>query len=234
MPLGRGPSRARLAFPPRTAFAVSTSTIDQTHWDHHLADEIDAAYLYRKLADVEPDPKRRNLFERLAEVEDRHVQQWRRLFEEHNRAIPESRISRKTKLLAWIARKFGPKTVLPWILAEEGREVQAYLRLAKGAGEASTREAASSIAAESADHARELAGVIGRGAEPWHAGATGGYLRSVVYGFNDGLTANFGLVATIIGANAHSHYVIIAGLAGMVADAALDGFQRVPRRQERG
>ena len=27
-----------------------------------------------------------------------------------------------------------------------------------------------------------------------------GYLRSVVYGFSDGLTANFGLVAGVIGA----------------------------------
>lgn len=199
--------------------AVSTSTFDQEHWDHHLADEIDAAYLYRQLADVEPDPKRKGLFERLAEVEDRHVRQWKRLFEEHGRPVPKERISLKTKLLAWTARKFGPGTVLPWILAEEGREVQAYLRLAKGADETSTREAASAIAAESADHARELAGVIGRRAEPWHSGSTGGYLRSVVYGFNDGLTANFGLVAGVIGARAEPHYVLIAGLAGMAADA---------------
>lgn len=197
----------------------TSSTIDQTHWDHHLADEIDAAYLYRKLAAAEPDAKRRDLFERLAEVEDRHVQQWKKLFEEHNRPIPQSRISKKTRLLAWVARRFGPKSVLPWILAEEGREVLSYLRLAKGAEESSTRDAASMIAAESADHARELASVIGRGAEPWHAGTTGGYLRSIVYGFNDGLTANFGLVAGVIGANAEIHHVIIAGMAGMVADA---------------
>ena len=38
-----------------------------------------------------------------------------------------------------------------------------------------------------------------------------GYLRSVVYGFNDGLTANFGLVAGIIGASVAPHVVIITG-----------------------
>jgi VIT1/CCC1 family predicted Fe2+/Mn2+ transporter len=43
-----------------------------------------------------------------------------------------------------------------------------------------------------------------------------------VYGFNDGLTANFGLVAGMIGAqgaNLGSHAVLVAGVAGMVADA---------------
>jgi VIT1/CCC1 family predicted Fe2+/Mn2+ transporter len=45
----------------------------------------------------------------------------------------------------------------------------------------------------------------------------------VVYGFNDGLTANFGLVAGMIGAQASfghaSNAVLVAGVAGMVADA---------------
>jgi VIT1/CCC1 family predicted Fe2+/Mn2+ transporter len=45
----------------------------------------------------------------------------------------------------------------------------------------------------------------------------------VVYGFNDGLTANFGLVAGMIGAQGSlemaSHTVVVAGLAGMMADA---------------
>jgi VIT1/CCC1 family predicted Fe2+/Mn2+ transporter len=40
-----------------------------------------------------------------------------------------------------------------------------------------------------------------------------------VYGFNDGLTANFGLVAGVIGANVHPEVVIITGVAGAIADA---------------
>jgi len=50
-------------------------------------------------------------------------------------------------------------------------------------------------------------------------GGSGGYLRSVVYGFNDGLTANFGLVAGVIGADVAPHIVIISGVAGAIADA---------------
>ena len=42
-----------------------------------------------------------------------------------------------------------------------------------------------------------------------------------MYGFNDGLTANFGLVAGVLGATgtAQYHAVIVAGVAGLIADA---------------
>ena len=81
------------------------------------------------------------------------------------------------------------------------------------------RRSAAVIAADSAVHARELATALGRDAEPWHTSGSGGYLRSVVYGFNDGLTANFGLVAGVIGASVDPHIVIITGVAGAFADA---------------
>src|SRR5205085_11889800 len=52
-----------------------------------------------------------------------------------------------------------------------------------------------------------------------HVGGAGGLLRSIVYGFNDGLTANFGLVAGVVGASMQPHVVIITGVAGAIADA---------------
>lgn len=188
-------------------------------WDEHYRDERDAAFLYRALAAAEPDVTRRALFERLASVEDRHVQRWQELFREHGRPLPDHRVSWKTQALGWLARRLGPALVLPLVLAEEGREVQAYLRLARGAGHGRTKEAAVGIASDSAAHARELAELLGRPGEPWHTGGAGGYLRSVVYGFNDGLTANFGLVAGVVGASVAPHIVILTGLAGAVADA---------------
>jgi VIT1/CCC1 family predicted Fe2+/Mn2+ transporter len=60
---------------------------------------------------------------------------------------------------------------------------------------------------------------MGREGEPWHATAGSGYLRSVVYGFNDGLTANFGLVAGVIGASVEPRILIVTGVAGALADA---------------
>ena len=188
-------------------------------WDEHYADERDAAFLYRELARYEKNAERRDLFERLAAVEDRHAQRWEELFKGAGRPVPAHSTSLRTRVLAWMARRFGNAAVLPMMLAEEGREVQAYLGLARESTHKPMHQAAIAIAADSAVHARELSEVMGREGEPWHSAGAGGVLRSVVYGFNDGLTANFGLVAGIIGANVGPSIVIITGVAGALADA---------------
>ena len=188
-------------------------------WDEHYADEKDAAWLYRQLAAAETNGERRDLFNRLAIVEDRHTTRWEELFRDAGRPLPPHAVGRRTRWLAWIARKLGPGAVLPLVLAEEGREVQAYLGLARSSGHGSTHKAALDIAADSAVHARELSEVMGREGEPWHVGGAGGLLRSIVYGFNDGLTANFGLVAGVVGADLGGHVVVVTGIAGAMADA---------------
>lgn len=175
--------------------------------------------MYRALAAIESNGERRQLFERLAHVEDRHVQRWEELFRENGRRLPEYKTALRTRVLAWAARRFGPSLILPLMLAEEGREVQSYLGLARQSTDRQTHAAAVDIASDSAMHARELSAIMGRDGEPWHVGASGGYLRSVVYGFNDGLTANFGLVAGVIGASVAPHVVVISGIAGAIADA---------------
>jgi VIT1/CCC1 family predicted Fe2+/Mn2+ transporter len=108
------------------------------------------------------------------------------------------------------------------LLAEEGREVKGYLdmhrRTARGAPGATE---SLTLARESAEHASTLNRISGKSGEPWHRTESGGFLRNVVYGFNDGLTANFGLVAGVIGASSQTahHTVIVAGVAGLIADA---------------
>src|SRR5204863_9883193 len=129
-----------------------------------------------------------------------------------------------TRLLASLGRLFGPGFLLPMLLAEEGREVKGYLdmhrRTARGAPGA---DESLTLARESAEHAATLNSISGKTGEPWHRTESGGFLRNVVYGFNDGLTANFGLVAGVIGASAinaaDQHHVIVAGVAGLIADA---------------
>jgi VIT1/CCC1 family predicted Fe2+/Mn2+ transporter len=109
------------------------------------------------------------------------------------------------------------------LLEEEGREVKGYLNLYRGEPEGAAGPTALRLAKESKEHAETLARISGSESEPWHKTGAGGFLRNVVYGFNDGLTANFGLVAGMIGAQGHlataEHAVVVAGLAGMVADA---------------
>ena len=199
-----------------------TQTPDLHTFEHHWQDEADAAYLYRLLSVAEPDAKKKDLYRRLAEVEDRHVEVWGRLLRQHNREPGPFRPSARTRLLASLGKIFGPGFLLPMLLAEEGREVKGYLDMhrrtatgAPGANESLT------LARESAEHATTLNTISGKSGEPWHRTSSGGFLRNVVYGFNDGLTANFGLVAGVIGASSSSahHTVIVAGVAGLIADA---------------
>ena len=195
---------------------------DLDAFEHHWQDEADAAFLYRALAGVEPDERKRDVYARLAEVEDRHVEIWAKVLAEHGHAPKSFRPTARARLLAWLGRRFGPGFLLPLLLREEGREVRGYLELhrqtpkgAPGGGEALL------LARESAEHATTLAGITGAGSEPWHRTSSGGFLRNVVYGFNDGLTANFGLVAGVIGATAATQHqaVVVAGVAGLIADA---------------
>src|SRR2546423_118021 len=208
--------------------------IDVHSFEHHWQDEADAAYLYRILAAAEPDPKKKDIYSRLADVEDRHVVVWSDLLVKHGQTPTTFRPSGRARLLARLGKWFGPGFLLPMLLEEEGREVKAYLdmhretpRGAPGGAEALV------LARESADHATTLGEIAGKGAEPWHRTASGGFLRNVVYGFNDGLTANFGLVAGVIGAatvNQHQA-VVVAGMAGPVAGAIWDASGGVVYRQ---
>lgn len=193
-------------------------------WLHHLEDEADAAYMYRELAALEPDTRRASIYRRLSEVEERHVQLWTRLLEEQGHAVPgPHEPGLRARGMVWLAGRFGPDTVLPMLLEEEGREVKGYLNLYREAPEGAAGPTALKLARESAEHAESLARIHGSTSEPWHKTGAGGFLRNVVYGFNDGLTANFGLVAGIIGASssfsAAGQAVLVAGLAGTVADA---------------
>ncbi len=188
-------------------------------WLHHLRDEADAAFLYRALADTEKNAKKRHLYVRLARVEDRHVGMWQSLLAEYGHPVATPPPSLRARLLARLARWTGPSTLLPLLLREEGREVKGYLELYRESAPGSTRETALTLAKESAEHAETLSTLAGASGEPWHRTETGGFLRNVIYGFNDGLTANFGLVAGVVGASVDAQIVMVSGLAGMIADA---------------
>ena len=202
---------------------VTSATAPPGDWLHHLADESDAAFLYRELAKAEGDAGRATIYRQLAEVEDRHVAAWRKLLTEQGHDVPVPAPSRDARLRAWVARRVGTWVVLPLLLQEEGKEVKSYLNMYAQAPDGVAAPTALTLARESKEHAERLAAMDGSPAEPWHKTGAGGFLRNIVYGFNDGLTANFGLVAGMLGAQASSniggHAVLVAGLAGMVADA---------------
>ena len=201
--------------------SVGSAPDDKTvkTWRGHWQDEVDARYLYGKLGEGTANPDKGVLYRRLAEVEERHTAVWARIFAEHDIGVPPPRPSARARLMAWIGGRIGPEVLHSLLLREEGMEVRGYLSLHRQSEPGSTAEALLQVAIESAEHAETLSKLARRTGEPWHRTRTGGFLRNVVYGFNDGLTANFGLVAGVVGAQVDAGLIILTGVAGIVADA---------------
>jgi len=195
------------------------SPVDVKVWREHWQDEGDAAYLYQSLAAIEPDQTRAEIYRRLAEVEERHVKLCGDILKEQGETLPPFHPSLRARSLAWLGRTFGPEFLLSILLAEEGRELKGYLQAYKEAPTHGPKGTIGTLARETAEHAETLGKMLGREGEPWHRTASGGYLRNVVYGFNDGLTANFGLIMGVIGAEVSEGIVLISGIAGLIADA---------------
>ncbi len=188
-------------------------------WQRHLRDEIDAAYLYRVLAGLISDSKKKKIYLQLADVEDKHVAIWKEQIKNHNEKLGKLEPSTKAKFVSWYSKKFGPVLLTRMMLKEEATEVKSYLGLYNSSKVDSTKAIALKLARDSAQHANKLMKTDGVSEEPWHSSESGGMLRNVVYGFNDGLTANFGLIAGMIGASAAPHIILMTGLAGMIADS---------------
>ncbi|MFI5252158.1 MAG: VIT1/CCC1 transporter family protein [Bacteroidota bacterium] len=192
---------------------------DLTQWQKHLQDEVDASFYYRLLSQLEKTLERREIFVQLAAVEDRHADIFEKMIVDHTGSCRKPAPSVNAKFYAWIARKFGTSYLISMLLREEGVEVKGYLTLFKNNPAGSFKDATYTIAKEEMEHAETLQRLTGDDSEPWHQTKSGGFLRNVVYGFNDGLTANFGLFAGVIGAAVQPHIVLLSGFAGMLSDA---------------
>jgi len=81
------------------------------------------------------------------------------------------------------------------------------------------RAAAEAIAARprSAPPARTAGEITAR--EQWHRAGQTGTLRATIFGVNDGLVSNLALVMGVAGANAEPRFILLAGIAGLLAGA---------------
>ena len=188
-------------------------------WKHHLQDEIDASFLYGVFANLESDTKRKKILIGLAEVEDRHVARWQEMLTAYDVKFKARKPSFKARSMAWYARKFGSAFPLSQMLNEEANEVKDYLTLHRNSTLADVKETALDLAKESAQHTESLQELTGTSDEPWHKMESGGMVGNIVYGFNDGLTANFGLVAGVIAATSDVSTILVTGIVGTVADS---------------
>ena len=203
--------------PPEATKISAGLLIDNWHM------ELDAVELYQRLARHDRSKDRADVLLEMAETEVRHVDVMARRLQEMGIALPKHRIGLRVRLLSLLARIFGVRSVLPIVEGMEASGATDYLAPEQD-------PAVGDLAGEEMSHFR-LLGHLARGTEPleiaqrerWHRTGGGGTLRATIFGVNDGLVSNLALVMGFAGAQADAEFVVLAGVAGLLAGACSMG-----------
>ena len=188
----------------------------------NLQGEMDSAALYRALAEAESNPQLKEVYRRLAAVEEAHAEFWRKRLSGLGASTKGRRPSWRTRALAWAARRFGPEIVLPLVNSLERADFDKY--------DAQPEAVAAGLPGDERSHSRMIAamarpphGGLSGGAlaqlEGRHRSAGGNALRAAVLGANDGLVSNLSLVMGVAGADFSARTILVTGLAGLIAGA---------------
>ncbi len=192
---------------------------DIRRFQANLDDEINGIAIYHMLRDAEPDAKRKEIFTELAEVEVHHANVWRQKLREAGVEPREHGPGLRTRMIGFLARRFGVRSVLPIVRNMEAGAYVAYM--GQGA-------AGQAIAPDEREHRKTISklehGEVGPVAaiaerETWHRRGGSGTLRASVFGVSDGLVSNASLVMGFAGAQTKGDVVLLAGVAGLLAGA---------------
>lgn len=161
------------------------------------SEEKRSAWLYRQVAQAEPDGARRGLFLELAGEADKQAAVWERKAQEAGRRMPERfDPGLRARITIALVRLFGPKPMRGVLAAMKVRGMALYAKAAPGHF--------MSPAAPAGEHRHRNV-------------QSGGNLRAAVFGVNDGLISNASLILGVAGATADNAVILLSGLAGLVA-----------------
>lgn len=182
--------------------------------------EVDAAFLYQKLAEHEEDATIARVFAQMAEIERSHAE----IFASKEQIPLENLMhpSWRAKTIHLIGKIFGYDYVFGVLMDTEKGISNAIL---------TTKERYKmKISGTETNHVKILRTILENQAntkagtyiskfEAGHRSIGGNAIRAAVLGGNDGLVSNFSLVMGVAGATAGGSGVLLAGLAGMLAGA---------------
>jgi VIT1/CCC1 family predicted Fe2+/Mn2+ transporter len=198
---------------------VAATHSDIRRYKTNYIKEQDGIALYRALAKAERDPRRAEIFKKLAAAEENHAARWAKLLEDNGVRVPNYAASFRVRLLGWLSRVVGTQHVLPVVSGLESRYQGEYVGQTEATGfPAAERSHSRTLQVMMQENAAAGVQSIVK-AERWHSQRYGGSLRAAVFGINDGLISNFGLVMGIAGTNAEPRFVLLAGVAGLLAGA---------------
>ena len=202
--------------------------------------EMEGHYTYAALAQKELDASRRNALRGLAAAEKHHAELWAERVHALSGPTLVYRGKPDGEAESLANRVGGTDLALRRLEIDESRDIAKYGKQIKDLGDEPSLAILQEVIADEREHYRTLGNLIrSRGPLPAltseqaqealanllaarkkdHAEAAG-WVGDAIYGINDGLGSIFGIVSGVSGATlGNSHFVLIAGLAGMVASA---------------
>ncbi len=207
--------------------------------------EMEGYHTYKALADRDDDPVRAQVLRHLATAEEEHAALWAGRIEELGGTAPEYSGSSGGEANSLANRAGGIRMALRRLEIEESRHIANYGEQLKALGDEGSIAILDHVIEDEKDHYRELGSLL-RGHYTPSAGAPkidpravleemlakrnqgrkqpGSWIGDAIYGVNDGLGAIFGIVSGVSGATMGdpaqtSHYVLLAGLSGLIASA---------------
>lgn len=186
--------------------------------NNSIQTEIDAAFLYKKLAENEKDDAVANIFYQMYEIENSHAEAFAK---KQHISLENLSPSWRAKVLNFIGKTAGYDYVLGSLLETEKTLAQG-IRNAKNKNNIpleGNEDNHATILKNILDNQTKVAGHQLSRFEKRHRSVGGNAIRAAVLGGNDGLVSNFSLVMGIAGAVASQSEILLTGLAGLLAGA---------------
>jgi VIT1/CCC1 family predicted Fe2+/Mn2+ transporter len=186
----------------------------------NLRAEIDGAAIYHALAELEPSPELASVYRQMARSEERHAGVWRAKLREAGEARDDPPVGWRTRILIWLARRFGIGLILPTLSSHERADSRRYDTQPEARAAGLPRDERSHARLFAAIGRQQPAGLVGSALaqlEGRHQAGGGNALRAAVLGANDGLVSNVSLVMGVAGADLASRNILVTGLAGLLA-----------------
>lgn len=185
----------------------------------NIQTEIDACYLYRKLAEHESDEAVANVFRQMSEIEQGHAEAFARKMN-----VPVENLikpSWRARTLNVIGKIFSYDYVLGAMMDTEKSLSNAIIKTKeKNKLEITGTETNHvQILWEILENDKNISGSQHAKFENKHRSVGGNAIRAAVLGGNDGLLSVFSLVMGVSGATGGNHSVMLAGIAGLLAGA---------------
>ena len=186
----------------------------------NLQTEVDACFLYKKLAEAESDATVANVFRQMSAIERSHAEAFLKKLNPGSMPVfPQP--SFRAKALNSIGKIFGYDYVLG-VLMDTEKSISTAVINAKNNHQLP-------ITGSETNHVKILRSLLENESrvtgtnvakfESRHRSVGGNALRAAVLGGNDGLVSNFSLVMGIAGATEGGSGVLLAGVAGLLAGA---------------